>query len=70
MVLVGHSETVTAAFTLLLGIDSLGALKIDIDPTGITSLVALLEHPNVPVLVQRWALSSHNDVAHALTSAR
>lgn len=68
VVLVGHSETVTAAFTLLLAVRSLGALKIDIEPTGITTLVAATEHPNVPASVQRWALSSHNDITHATPS--
>lgn len=35
-VVVGHSETATAAFTLLVGVRTLGVLKVDLEPTGIT----------------------------------
>jgi 2,3-bisphosphoglycerate-dependent phosphoglycerate mutase len=64
VVVIGHSETVTAAFTLLTGSHSLGALKLDLHPTGITRLTAAEERPNVQVAVPRWALTVHNDTEH------
>lgn len=64
IVVFGHSETVTAAFTLLLGAPTLGALRVDLHPTGITRLTAARERPNVTVTAQRWALTVHNDTLH------
>lgn len=64
VVIVGHSETMTAAFTLLVGVHALGALKVDLEPTGITRLIKARERPNVPVTTTRWALAVHNDTAH------
>lgn len=64
IVVLGHSETVTAMLTLLLGASGLGALKVDLHPTGITRLAAAREWPNVPITTQRWALTAHNDTTH------
>lgn len=64
IVVVGHSETVTAALTWLAGAPALGALKVDPHPTGITRLTAVRERPHVPVTMERWALNTHNDTAH------
>lgn len=64
IVIVGHSETVTAAFTLLAGVRSLGALKVDLEPTGITRLTMAHELPNVQLTNTRWELAIHNDTAH------
>jgi 2,3-bisphosphoglycerate-dependent phosphoglycerate mutase len=67
VVIVGHSETVTAALTLLAGVTTLQALKVDLHHTGITRLVAAPEHPRVALGFQRWGLTAHNDINH-LTS--
>lgn len=64
IVVVGHSETVTAAITLLLGTPELNALKFDVDHTGITRLIATPEHPRVSLAYQRWGLTGHNDIDH------
>jgi len=64
VVVVGHSETATAAYTLLIGVHTLHGLKVDVDHTGITRLVAVAEYPHVPAGVQRWALRIHNDTNH------
>jgi broad specificity phosphatase PhoE len=64
VVVIGHSETLTAAFTLLIGVHTLHGLKVDVDHTGITRLVAVAEYPHVPAGVQRWALRIHNDTNH------
>lgn len=61
---IGHSETITATLTLLLGTPTLGALKVDLHPTGITRLEAAQERPHVPITTQRWTLTTHNDTAH------
>lgn len=64
---VGHSETVTATLTLLLQVRTLGALKVDLHPAGITRLIAAQERPHVPITTQRWTLAAHNDTAHLTT---
>jgi probable phosphoglycerate mutase len=64
IVVVGHSETATAAYTLLIGVLSLHALKVDLDHTGIIRLVAAPELPDVRSNVPRWALRVHNDTGH------
>ena len=46
--MIGHSETITAAYTLLVGATSLAAY----------------ERPHVHVTAQRWELHSHNDHTH------
>jgi probable phosphoglycerate mutase len=63
-IVVAHSETFTAAYMLLIGVADLGALRVDVAPTGITRLTAVPERPNVPVAVQRWSLAVHNDIHH------
>ena len=64
VIVVGHSETATAAYTLLIGVLNLHALKVDLDHTGITRLVAAPELPDVRSNVSRWALRVHNDTGH------
>ena len=64
IIVVGHSETVTAALTLLLGTPTLGELKLDTHTAGITRLTAVAERPHVPITGQRWALTAHNDISH------
>lgn len=64
VVIIGHSETATAALTLLVGVPTLHGLKVDLSHTGITRLVASAEHARVPAGVQRWALRVHNDLDH------
>lgn len=64
VVIIGHSETVTAALTLLVGVPTLGALGVDLHHTGITRLSATSEHPRVSLGFQRWGLSAHNDINH------
>jgi probable phosphoglycerate mutase len=64
IVVIGHSETVTAMLTLLLGVSAIGALKVDQHPTGITGLTATRERPNVPIITRRWTLTTHNDTTH------
>lgn len=64
IVVIGHSETVTAMLTVLLGVPTLGALTIDLHPAGITRLTAARERPNVPITTQRWTLTTHNDATH------
>jgi probable phosphoglycerate mutase len=68
VVVVGHSETATAAYTLLIGVLSLYALKVDLDHTGIIRLVAAPELSDVRSDVPRWALRVHNDTDHLSSS--
>lgn len=68
VVVVGHSETATAAYTLLIGVRSLHALKVDLDHTGIIRLVTAPELPDVRSNVPRWALRVHNDTDHLAPS--
>jgi probable phosphoglycerate mutase len=68
VVVVGHSETATAAYTLLIGVPNLHRLKVDLDHTGITRLVAAPELPGVRSDLPRWALRVHNDTAHLASS--
>lgn len=64
VVVVGHSETATAVYTMLIGVLSLYALKVDLDHTGIIRLVAAPELSDVRSEVPRWALRVHNDTDH------
>jgi probable phosphoglycerate mutase len=64
IVIVGHSETISAVVSLLVGVSTLGVLAISSSHTGITQLVAVEEYPHVPVMAQRWALTKHNDTTH------
>lgn len=59
VIVVGHSETITAALILLLGHNDLGAFKIETRSAGVTRLQAVVERPGVPITAQRWALTSH-----------
>ncbi|MGC9667699.1 histidine phosphatase family protein [Planosporangium sp. 12N6] len=63
VLVVGHSETLTAAFHLLLGVDTLGRLKLALDHTAVTTLRPVREYAGV-VVEQRWQLVQHNDVTH------
>lgn len=64
IIVVCHSETITAALTLLLGTRTLDKLKLDVHTAGITRLTAVDERPHVPITGRRWALTAHNDIAH------
>lgn len=64
VVVIGHSETLTAMFTWLINTSQLGALRLDLHHTGITRLIASQELPDVQVEQQRWLLCTHNDTAH------
>ncbi len=64
ILVVGHSETATAAFTLFLGTHSLGQMKITLDYAGVTRWQPVTEYPGVTVTAPRWALTAHNDTHH------
>ncbi len=68
VVVIGHSETATALITLLAGISTLRALRVDLDHTGITRLIATPEYPYVRIPFQRWSLAIHNDTSHLETT--
>jgi 2,3-bisphosphoglycerate-dependent phosphoglycerate mutase len=68
VIIVGHNETATAAYTLLIGVPHLHALRVNLDHTGITRLVTAPELPDVRSDVPRWALRVHNDTAHLASS--
>ena len=64
MLVVGHSETATAAFAMFLGTDHLGTMKVTLDCAGITRWRPVDEYPGVRTAVPRWELVSHNDTSH------
>lgn len=64
VVIVGHHETLTAALTLLINADELGALGLTLHHTGITRLIARGEPAPVHGDRRMWRLSVHNDAAH------
>ncbi|WP_216216915.1 histidine phosphatase family protein [Amycolatopsis aidingensis] len=66
ILVIAHSEVITAAVALLSGHADLHRLTVDAHPAGITRLAAVTERPHVPLLAQRWHLSAHNDLAHLL----
>ncbi|GAB1643542.1 histidine phosphatase family protein [Krasilnikovia sp. MM14-A1259] len=63
VIVVGHAETVTAAFQFLLGIYDLGRLRMNLDYTAITTLHELPDKTSTNG-GRVWDLVSHNDSAH------
>jgi probable phosphoglycerate mutase len=61
---VGHSETLTALFSMLLGTSDLVRLKITLDFAAITTFRAVREYDGVPATRSRWELICHNDGRH------
>lgn len=64
VVIVGHSETLTTALHLLIGVNELGRLKIAFDHCAITAWQPTVEWPGTDFRHQRWTLVRHNDVNH------
>jgi probable phosphoglycerate mutase len=56
ILVVGHSETIAAAFTLLTGVHDFGRLRFDADYTAMTTFRGTAGG--------RWVLFGHNDAAH------
>ncbi|GAA0956055.1 histidine phosphatase family protein [Virgisporangium aurantiacum] len=67
LLIVGHSETLTALMHLLLGVATLDRLKIDLDHCAITRWQTTTEWPGIRHLQQRWTLLHHNDTSHIMT---
>lgn len=68
IVVVGHSETLTAMLHLLLDAPTLARLKLTLDHGAITTWQATTEWPGTYFPYQRWTLLHHNDTGHLLTS--
>jgi probable phosphoglycerate mutase len=64
VIIVGHSETITAAMTLLTGTLDLRTLRVDARHTGITRFNSRPEVPGVTLVAPRWSLAAHNDTRH------
>jgi len=64
VVVIGHAETVTAAYCVLLGVSDLGRLKLATDHGARCIWRPVQEWDGVAVPARRWALVSHNDVSH------
>ncbi|SHG22556.1 histidine phosphatase family protein [Streptoalloteichus hindustanus] len=64
LAIVGHSETVLSALTLLIGTPVLRALQVAVGPTSVTALRAVRERDTVPITWQRWELSALGDTSH------
>ena len=69
VLVVGHSETLTAMLQLLMGVPSLWRLKLALDHCAITTWQATTEWPGVQTPHQRWTLLHHNDTSHLAPSA-
>lgn len=69
LLIVGHTETLTAILYLLLDTTTLGQLKVAFDHCAITRLHATVEWPGVDVFHQRWSLVQHNDTGHLRDAA-
>jgi 2,3-bisphosphoglycerate-dependent phosphoglycerate mutase len=64
LLVVGHSETLTAVFHLLLNVPTLGRLKLAFDHCAVTRWQTTIEWPGTRSPYQRWSLLQHNDVRH------
>jgi 2,3-bisphosphoglycerate-dependent phosphoglycerate mutase len=64
LIVVGHTETLTAMLHLLLGVPTLGRLKLSFDHCAASTWQATTEWPGSAVTCQRWTLTRHNDTAH------
>lgn len=60
VLVVGHTETVAAVFTLLVGDTGLGDLAVNVDYTALTTFRSLTARQHR----QRWELVSYNDTDH------
>ncbi|GAA1657551.1 histidine phosphatase family protein [Actinoplanes couchii] len=64
VVIVGHSETLGAALHFLLGVESLGRLKLAFDHCAITTWQPAVEWPGMRHPQHRWTLTRYNDTHH------
>lgn len=64
VLLVAHTETVTAAYECLVRTNLLHHVKIAVTNTALTAWQTIDERPNVHPPHPRWALISHNDHRH------
>ncbi|SHG75779.1 hypothetical protein SAMN05444320_11395 [Streptoalloteichus hindustanus] len=61
MVIIGHSETIHAALTYLIGTPVLRTLHLTVAPASVTTLRAVRERDSVPITWQRWELVALGD---------
>ncbi|MGH3712950.1 MAG: histidine phosphatase family protein [Micromonosporaceae bacterium] len=64
VLIVGHTETLKAAYSLFLGHDDLHRMKFDFDHTALTIWRPASEWPGAAPTHQRWTLVCHNDTTH------
>lgn len=67
VLIVGHTETLKAAYSLFLGVVDLHRMKFDYSHAGVTSWRPAREWPGATTAHRRWALAYHNNTAHVST---